>query len=157
MATRLCNRRARLVTACLALTAAVLAASGCGKRSAELTGTVSYKKKLLPFGWVKAQGSDGVFRDAEIKSDGTYHFAELPLGETKFTVSCVDPKIEEHARKLLAHQRSGDKLGGGLAVSEGEDPFAKFYLIPKIYEDVTQSGLEFKIEPGSNTYNIELP
>jgi hypothetical protein len=130
-------------------------AFGCGKGAGDLGGRVSYKNKPLPYGWVKMNGSDGIFRDAKIESDGTYAFKDVPVGEAKFTVSCVDPKIEEFTRSHIANQRSG-KVRDGVPGAGEPDPFDKFYLIPRLYEDITKSPLSFKIEAGTNVYNIDL-
>src|SRR3989442_558893 len=76
-----------------------LASVGCGKGSGDVTGKVTYRNKPLPFGWVRAQGSDGVLRDGKIEANGTYAIEGIPAGEAKFTVSCVDPKIEQYTKE----------------------------------------------------------
>lgn len=139
---------------CVVLVVASVA-FGCGKGVGDLGGRVTYKNKSLPYGWVKMNGSDGIFRDAKIESDGAYAFKDVPLGDTKFTVSCVDPKIEDFTKSFIANQRSGKGRDGAPQVGE-TDPLDKFYLIPKHYEDITKSPLSFKIEPGTNVYNIDL-
>src|SRR5947209_11924097 len=118
---------------------AALAAAGCGKPVADLEGKVTYKNKPLPFGWVKLLASDGIFRDAKIEPGGMFRFTRVPAGDAKLTVSCIDPKIDDYMKGVLA-KRGGSPQKAGKAE---EDPFAKFYLIPREYEDVTKSKLPF--------------
>ena len=139
---------------CVVLVVAAIA-FGCGKGAGDLGGRVTYKNKPLPFGWVKMHGSDGIFRDAKIESDGTYAFRDVPVGETKFTVSCVDPKIEQYTKSFIASQRGGKGRDGAPQAGE-PDPTDKYYLIPRHYEDLTKSLLRFKIEPGTNVFDIDL-
>ena len=140
----------------LFLVAAILPALGCGSSVGELSGQVTYQKKPLSHGWIRLLGSDGVLRTARIEPDGSYSFAAVPVGNASFTASCVDPRIHQFAKKLLSKQQSEDEEPDQMAEGSDIDPLARFYLIPRKYEDITKSDLMFCIEPGSNTYDIDL-
>ncbi len=147
--TRMLWRIGRLV-----VPAVLLFMTGCGSSVGDLSGQVTYQKKVLPHGWIRLVGSDGVLRTARIEADGTYSFASVPVGGAKLTASCVDPRIHAFAKTLLCKQGldDADQQPG----EPGVDPLTRFYLIPRKYEDVTKSNLSFCIEAGSNTYDIEL-
>jgi len=136
----------------------VFSVVGCSKPVGDLTGHVTYKERLLSFGWVKLLGSDGLFRDAKIEAGGTYRFSGVPVGEAKFTVSCVDPKIQDAVRGLIGKRGDGNdkKPTEQGALKPAEDPFAKYYLVPREYEDVTKTKLTFELQPGPNTFDINL-
>jgi len=137
---------------------AFLATAGCGNAMGDLTGTVKYKNKELPFGFVTLLSSDGRARNAKIEAGGTYQFTAVPVGEARFTVSCVDPKIADALKDLPSKPRSANdpKLKLPRSSGPGDDPLARFYLIPREYEDVANSKLTFQVEAGSNVFDIEL-
>jgi hypothetical protein len=137
---------------------AACATVGCGKAVGDVTGKVTYQNKALPFGWVKLHGSDGLFREAKIEAGGTYRFTGVPVGEAKFMVSCIDPKIEQFMQGLIARQRGGDGKAPRVQVpaQSEEEMFAKFYLIPREYEDFTKSKLVFQVQRGENTIDLDL-
>jgi hypothetical protein len=140
----------------LGLAAVVLFMTGCGSSVGDLSGLVTYQKKPLPHGWIRLVGSDGVLRSARIQADGSYSFGTVPVGDAKLTASCVDPRIYRFARSLLEKSRPDNGDADAIADGSDVDPLARFYLIPRKYEDVTKSNLSFCIESGSNTYDIEL-
>lgn len=142
----------------LGLVLPFLASVGCGRSPGDVAGTVRYKTKPLPFGWVRAQGSDGLLKDGRIQPDGSYRIEGLPTGEAKFVVSCVDPRIEAYTKEMVGRQRPGGRDNPRIKFegSPDTDPFAKFYLIPRDYEDITKSQLVLQVESGANTYDIDL-
>src|SRR5262245_1103788 len=70
--------RARFAAWSALLLICLVAGLGCGAGAGDVSGKVTYKGKALPFGWVGVLPNDGIFRNAEIQSDGTYSFKDLP-------------------------------------------------------------------------------
>jgi hypothetical protein len=125
----------------------------------EVSGTVTYKNKELTFGYVTVLASDGIFRNAKIEENGSYHFSAIPVGDAKFAVSAIDPKAQEEAMKLI-HKPGFDGEPRPATRSKTAkmpaDPLASASVIPPEYADVTASRLQFHVEAGSNTYDIPL-
>jgi hypothetical protein len=73
------------------LTALLLCAlgTGCGSGQGEVSGTVRYRGKPLPFGTIQFLGQDGIPYAGRIQPDGTFS-VRVPTGEAKVIVSCVD-------------------------------------------------------------------
>jgi hypothetical protein len=142
------NRRVRFPLLLLAL--ACLGFLGCGRPMGSVSGTVKYKGKLLPYGNVSFFGADGDAAAAEIKDDGTYNIPRVPVGPVKVTVVCIDPAGTEAAKAAIDKMRSQ----GGVK-PPNFDP-NKYIKIPTVYGDMDKSGLTFTVEPGANTYNIDL-
>lgn len=129
---------------------------GCGPSTGSLSGRVTYKNKALPFGWVKLQAGNGQFFDAKIETDGAYTFASVPVGDAKFTVACVDPKLETYTRQLADQQKSrGNTKSTKIPVLPARTRSRSFTSF-RAYEDITRSKLAFKVEPGPNVYHIDL-
>src|SRR5260370_22275891 len=89
----------------MALLAVLLGASisGCGWGRGEVSGTVRYNGRPLPFGTIQFLGPDGVPCSGKIQPDGTFS-VEVPAGEAKVIVSCVD---EARLKRFTARPAGG--------------------------------------------------
>jgi hypothetical protein len=137
----------------------LISSLGCGRSLSDVTGTVTYKSKELTFGYVTILASDGIFRNAKIEENGTYQFSGIPVGNARFAVSAIDPKVQEAAMKQIAKPLfTGEPraASAGKSAKPPTDPMAQASVIPPEYGDVTTSHLEFQVEPGHNTYDIPL-
>jgi hypothetical protein len=130
----------------LALLCASIA--GCGPGQGEVSGTVHYNGKPLPFGTIQFLGSDGVPRAAKIESDGTFS-VQVPAGDARVIVSCVD---EDRLNRFTAQQVAGNR--GRAAPPPG--PAGNFSLIPLRYSDWNGSGLTVRVGRGKTTQDFDL-
>ena len=130
-----------------------LGASGCGPGT--VSGTVSYKGKLLRGGnvlFVGAAGKSSV--SASIQDDGTYTLTGVPTGAVTVCVetASLKPVWGPPARHYKAPP--GMQAPGGLT----EAPPPKHYVpIPDKYGKPDQSGLSYAVKSGRQTYDINLP
>jgi hypothetical protein len=116
--------------------------TGCGgPHAASVTGTVVYDGQPLTTGAVVFQPvHDGPIAIGDIQSDGSYTLsvgdaAGVDPGDYRVTVAASEPMPE--------------------ATPENPQPLPKS-LIPARYSNADQSGLTFKVEPGSNRFDIKL-
>jgi hypothetical protein len=130
--------------------------SGCGGSGTtrgSLSGKVTLDDKPLTAGTVIFSNKDASEVDrAPIQSDGSYKSDNVPLGDVRIAVLAPSegPKMPP-----------GAKLPTGIPA---DHPQAKMYAesgsggfnIPKAYSDPATSNLTFKVEGGSQTYNIPL-
>jgi hypothetical protein len=121
--------------------------TGCGANRAEVTGTVRYNGKPLPYGTIQFLGSDGVPCSGPIQPDGTYS-VQVPAGPAQVIVSCVD---EARLNQFTAQMASGR----GRAAPPPRSA-QSFSLIPQRYADWNSSGLTLSVEHGKNVQDFAL-
>jgi hypothetical protein len=103
-------------------------------KTGDVEGKVTFNGKPLPFGTITFH-SARMGMATSIQKDGTYRFADLPIGEYRITVE--------------------DELIG----LPGEPPpkrDPKHVAIPKKYGEIETSGLKAKVVPGKQSLNIKL-
>jgi hypothetical protein len=128
----------------LGLVGAVVLAvlSGCpGPNTGTLEGNVSLDGEAITFGTVAVLGADGRVDSAMIRSDGTYTLEKAPVGDVVITVQTypLPPQVQPP-----------DAPGGG-------KPSALRYVpIPDRYGDVQRSPLRWTVQPGRQTFNLDL-
>ncbi|QEG36418.1 hypothetical protein Pr1d_37320 [Bythopirellula goksoeyrii] len=114
---------------------------GCGGKPASVSGTVTLDGKPLERGVVGFAPVNGGMRAAGmIQSDGSYVLSTnrdsgLETGDYLTTVSSREP---------------------GTVPAQGGPPMPGPYITPRRYAISSTSGLQFKVEKGSNTIDIEL-
>ena len=129
----------------LAVALLTLVSLGCGG-TGNVSGKVTYQGKVLVFGTVQFEGSDGRIRQANIERDGHYTVREVAPGEAKVAVSSRNPKSSD----FIPMQREG---------AEKRPPppdIPGWFRIPEKYETTFNSGLTYTIKPGSNQIDIKL-
>src|SRR5262245_48576180 len=96
-----CSARMRLACG-LATAAALLAlASGCGVGRGDVSGKVTYQGKPLVWGTVQFEGSDGMLKQGNINSDGTYSVQGVAAGEAKVAVSSINPNSSDFQPRVV--------------------------------------------------------
>jgi hypothetical protein len=121
--------------------------TGCGSAKVEVTGTVRYYGKPLPYGTIQFLGTDGIPYAAPIQPDGTYTLL-APTGPAKVIVSCVDEARLNHFTAMSSGR-------GGRTVPPPM-PATKFSQIPQRYADWNTSGLTAVVEPGGTAQDFAL-
>jgi hypothetical protein len=137
-------RPARVVLAALLLCAS---GTGCDSGQEEVRGTVRCNGLPLPSGTIQFLGPDGVPHAGTIQPDGTYS-VEVPVGEAKAIVSCLD-----EARLNLA---LGRPAGHESRATPPPLPAEGFSRIPQRYADWDVSGLTVLVEPGGTVHDFDL-
>ncbi|HXG09397.1 MAG TPA: hypothetical protein VNK04_06375 [Gemmataceae bacterium] len=108
-----------------------------------MSGKVTYQGKAVPFGTVLIQGRDGIARQGNIATDGSYTVRGVVVGEARVAVNSPNP------RSIQLVSQGGEK----------QEPYPDvpgWFPIPKQYEKVETSGLTYTIKRGQNTIDIEL-
>jgi hypothetical protein len=123
--------------------AALVLVAGCGGRTGDLAGKVTFKDKALHQGTVSVAAADGSILNAVIQDDGSYSLAGVPVGEAKVGVNSPDP------RSVKVAQRKKDEKAPPPDTS-------KWFPIPEKYADTRQSGLTTDVKPGKNPFDIDL-
>ena len=143
---------------CLLLFAALLA--GCGKSTtpASLTGTVTYKDKVVTAGTVTLHTSSGVvYGPASIDATGSYTILQVPAGDGQLTV-----ETESANDKVAKPTYGGAKGAKGSssstptgAKSGATAPTGEYVKIPKKYSDV-KTGIPVTLTSGKTTKDLTL-
>src|SRR5262245_45677289 len=126
--------------------------AGCGaKKTAVVSGAVTYKGQPLTVGAVTFHGADGRIESANIDPQGNYTMSQAPVGPVTVTVAVSQPRLAPVAR---------DNRPGGKPVKHpGEEqagPALKPVNIPGKYKDPSSSGLTFTVNQGNQTINLPL-
>lgn len=131
------------------LLAALLA--GCGAKTADVSGTVTYKGKAVTSGSVGFYaGETAAPVVVAIGPDGRYKAPGVPVGPVKATVYSPNPK--EEASEIRSHAKDRPDVE---AAAGGADP-KTWVALPDKYADPTKTDLSYTIKPGANDLNIEL-
>lgn len=122
----------------------VATATGCGGAyDSTVSGAVTLDGKTVNRGTVAFHPTaGGPAAYARVSEDGSYYVRTgreegLPAGEYIATIVANEPPAESHS-----------KLGG--------PPPPGKSITPRWYRSMKTSGLRFKVEPGSNEFNLEL-
>jgi len=120
-----------------------LVVAGCGgRKTAQVSGKVTYGKEVLNSGTVAFLADDGALDNGMIKEDGTYALSKAPVGPVKITVQTFPPS------PMVVRP---DAAAGSV---KGSPP--KYTKIPQSYGDPNKSGLTYTVEPGAQTHDIPL-
>lgn len=171
---RICSPRGAVL--CV-LAAALAGVTGCGRGTADVSGQVTHRGKVVVCGSVTLVGPDGMTRSGRINPDGTYAVSGVGAGTVRVAVMSDDPArpldpykaAKTHGKAVVEPaDDSGRDPEAGRAVpvapndrSNWAEPGidrSKWFVLPKKYELVPTSGLSVEIRAGANTgVDIELP
>jgi carboxypeptidase family protein len=133
------------------LWALVLTAAGCGPCTGTVSGVVRYKGEPLAGFVVSMATADGRVLTTETDAEGAYTFTQVPVGTVQFMVAppFSPPAVSETIRKI--REKAGQKV-------RPPEPHAaaKQVRIPDRYKDKEQSGLQYTIEGGPQTRDLDL-
>jgi hypothetical protein len=122
-------------------------ATGCGSGYGEVSGTVRYNGKPLPFGTIQFLGADGIPCSGPIQPDGTFS-VQVPAGEAKVIISCLD---ESRMKRVAARSAASSGRAAPLRWTRGG-----LSLIPRRYADWNTSGLTVLVESGKTVRDFAL-
>jgi hypothetical protein len=140
----------------LALLAWVAVAPGCAKPMGDVSGKVTYKGNLLPYGSVTYWAADGSGWQGGIGSDGSYSIKGIPVGPAKISVISVDPEYERVGKELVTKAR--EKKGKPMTAADMPKAadMNKWRKSPEKYANQETSGLEFEVKAGQQVHDIDL-
>ena len=123
---------------------------GCSKQ-APVSGTVKFKDRPLRSGTVIFHCQDGIVLRAPVDKNGAYSMPAVPLGPVQITV--VTPRtrrlyMSNDSAPIFKESKQADKEKPEVSTEEN--------AIPLKYRDPETSGLNFTVEAGSQTKDIEL-
>lgn len=141
---------------------------GCGTSQVKVSGQVRYNGTPLPGGLVTFQPADGKHHPVVVALDEQGNFeATLPVGEIHASVDnrelapvpvlpaerpALSPAVQEALRKAKPPSDSPPEE----ASSKPTKQRGKYVPIPPKYYSVDSSPLQFTVEPGESTHNLEL-
>jgi hypothetical protein len=128
---------------------------GCGKSKGGVTGKVTYKNAPLKNAWITLIPSQGQDAPSPVQSseDGSYTIKDVPFGEYKIIVSCVDQK-EVKAAQTDAAKKAGSGRTAKAIIPRGSSTGKS--LIPVKYGDASRSLLTVNVDKESTPYDIVL-
>lgn len=126
---------------------------GCGGSTGTLSGTVSYKGKLLSQGTVTVYAENGTTAESPISPDGTYVIENCPGGKVKIAVSSPDPAQGKASAAAL--KASGRLPAGAPEIPPPSGDATKWFSIPANYANPDESGLTVEVS-GSTEHAIDL-
>lgn len=142
----------------------LLLATGCGPRSGDVSGTVTFNGEKVPSGTVSFI-SEGKLFPAEIQ-DGLYQVSGVSPGQAIITVvrldaNQLDPyEALNRVRKQMLEKSGTDPIEIDPKVVTDtlqlEALQKKRHLLPLVYSTEATSDLRFTVASGPNTFNIEL-
>jgi hypothetical protein len=121
-----------VVVAAAAVSLTSCSARNAGLSGAEATGTVTLDGQPFPAGTVVFIGPSES-TTAEIRSDGSYHARNVPLGAVRVVIATTGPSAAQ----------------GGQGPAPQTPP-------PPRYCSATTSGLELTVSTGSNSFDIPM-
>jgi hypothetical protein len=118
---------------------------GCGGRG-DVSGKVTYQGKPLVWGTVQFEGSDGILKQANIKSDGSYSVPSVASGEAKVAVSSINPTSSDFQPRVVE----------GRPAPPPRPQVKGWFPIPEKFAAPHTSGLKYTIKSGANSIDIDL-
>jgi len=129
--------------------------AGCGESKATVHGKVTFNDKPVTAGTVVFTTPDGKYTEhVQIKSDGTYSSATIPMKEVKVGVT-PGPKPAALAMPKGAQMPTPSGGSGGYAQSAYGQSASDYVDIPQAFNPNT-SGLTLKVDKPDVTYDIPL-
>jgi hypothetical protein len=121
---------------CVALGFVLVVASGCSRPTASVSGAVHHQNKVVQLGLVQVVDADGMSYSGRIQPDGSYAVEGIPVGPVRFAVISRRPPPKA-------------------ATKQGKPP-GNWFALPKHAEAVGTSGLATELQPGSNTFDLDV-
>lgn len=122
--------------------ALLLIVTGCGKRTGEVSGTVSYQGQPVSSGSVTFFDKNNQVVGSSVITAGKYKVQQVPVGAVTITVISAPPPS-----KVKKGTAPPDK--DAVSADEG-------VAIPPEYGKPDKSGLTYQVKPGPQKHAIEL-
>jgi hypothetical protein len=130
-----------------------LGTAGCGGSKGTVSGKVYYKDAPLKGGNVTFVNADKQSYLVAIQEDGSYSIEKVPPGEIKIAVETASLKPPNSY--VLRNKPPAD-AGGSYTPPDYEARAKRFVPIPDRYSNPDQSGLQYTVKGGKQTFDIKL-
>ena len=128
----------------------LVAVTGCGATTGDVTGTVTYQGKVVGSGEVIIAASDSLPYYGAIQDDGSYIVPKVPLGSAKIAVVSPDPDAgNDMAFKMTKSIKPPE------STPVRGDP-SKWFALPDEYRHFDKSNLTVTVIGGMNQRDIRL-
>lgn len=132
----------------LAALPALLVLAGCGEKTTDVTGKVSYKGKALVYGTVAVLDGSPAPKVGAIQPDGTFRVAGVRPGVHKVAVSSAAPPGSDAARKNVDRREADDERTVAAAPPASPEVLKGWFAIPDKYGDPAKSDLTADVKVG---------
>src|SRR5581483_3518786 len=140
-------------------------AAGCGQSPGHVSGQVLFNGKPLPGGYITFLPKDPKYGSVATSLDEQGHFSvTLPAGEVRVGIDNREleprkpihftPKLPASVGKAIGNPPPEPAPAAPPAAAGGNS--SRYVKIPDKYYDAATSGLDFKVQSGDQTHNIEL-
>jgi hypothetical protein len=138
--------RSRFVrgAACAALGFLLVAPAGCSRPTATVSGTLRHQGKAVQIGVVLVVDDDGMPHSGRIQPDGTYTVTDILAGPVRFAVISRKPLSRPKGKSEQPEEKTK------------QQPSVNWFPLPKHVEAVGTSGLSTTLQPGPNTFDLDL-
>jgi hypothetical protein len=143
--------------------------AGCGAGIGDVSGKVTYQGKTVVCGTVVLVGPDGMTKTGNISPDGSYAIRGVGAGRVGVAVFSLDPArpldpyktAQTHGKAAAEPPTDADRNpdAGRVVANAPNDRSnwaepnvdrSKWFVLPKKFERVDQSGLTIDIRAGAN-------
>jgi hypothetical protein len=118
---------------------------------------VTYQGKPVVHGGVVLIGDGFRPRSGRIDPEGNYRISDVPSGLVRIAVVSPDPEPPSSSA-LQSMSKVKDKMKQDKLQMAKKVPVdrSKWFVLPKQYESTETSGITTTLQPGDNTFDIEL-
>jgi hypothetical protein len=142
------------------LMAALVAAGGCSKGKAVVSGKITLKSGApVTAGTVSFWAADNRVGSSAISADGSYSIPDAPVGDVKITVVAPPRRMTMGPASKMPEAPPGlgmpaDKMPEGMS----KDPLTAPKVVPinERYKDAATTPLQWTVPKGTQEYNITL-
>lgn len=138
-----------------AVVAAALALTGCGEKTTDVTGKVTYKGKALVYGNVAILDGGPAPKGGAIQPDGTYRVSGVRLGVHKVAVSSAPPPGSDATKKSTDRRDMDDERTTAPVIPAPPEVLKGWFAIPDKYGDPAKSELTMDVKPGQ-PFDLDL-
>jgi hypothetical protein len=132
----------------LAALPALLALTGCGEKTTDVTGKVTYKGKALVYGTVAVLDGGPAPKVGAIQPDGTFRVNGVRPGAHKVAVSSAAPPGSDAAKKSADRREADDERTTAAVTPAPPEVLKGWFAIPDKYGDPTKSELTADVKVG---------
>jgi hypothetical protein len=131
-----------------AVVAAALALTGCGEKTTDVTGKVTYKGKPVAYGTVAVLDGGPAPKTGQLLPDGTYRIVGVKLGAFKAAVSSPPPPGSDAARRAVDRRDADDERVRTDIPAAPPEVLKAWVALPDRFGDPAKSGLTADVKAG---------
>jgi hypothetical protein len=136
----------------------VLVASGCGEKKGDVSGTITYHGKPLTVGNISFMDANNQVLGASPVTEGKYAMVKVPVGPVRIVIASTrrPGSTVQHPLLKAKDRPNNPKKGKSEDRPLAEDHSNSVISIPEKYSNPDRSGLTYTVQPGENTFDVDL-